>query len=227
MRSCAGSRWSSYAVLTAGRGASHAHHESLRNAFNSSGRSQNASHDLSGHCVTVPTLGALNRRSRLISSSVRRLTEDFGHIARITRLRRPPTRVPHRSGFCGVSDGGRQIGPEVDPSRRAAGLPVSAGADGRGAHREGGRDRVHRAGALSELGRSLLLLLTGHLPFRFALGAIPVQLDLLAPNGVLEMDSARPAAMKAVAWPPNGNRRIGHGGNRARRAYHGYGSGIC
>jgi hypothetical protein len=75
--------------------------------------------------------------------------------------------------------------------------------------------------ALSELGRARLLLLTGHRPFGFALGAIPVQLDLLAPNCVLDMDSARPAAMKAVAWPPNGNRRIGHDENRARRAYHG------
>jgi hypothetical protein len=64
--------------------------------------------------------------------------------------------------------------------------------------------------ALSELGRSRLLLLTGHRPLGFALGAIPVQLDLLAPNCVLDMDSARPAAMKAVAWPPNGNRSIGH-----------------
>ena len=89
------------------------------------------------------------------------------------------------------------------------------------ADREDRRDRVHRTSALSELGRSLLLLLTGHRPFRFALGAIPVQLDLLAPNCVLEMDSARSPAMKAVARPPNGNRRIGHGEKRASRAYHG------
>jgi hypothetical protein len=72
--------------------------------------------------------------------------------------------------------------------------------------------------ALSELGRARLLLLTGHRPFGFALGAIPVQLDLLAPNCLLEMDSARPAAMKAVAWPPNGNRLIGHGEKPSQRS---------
>jgi hypothetical protein len=78
------------------------------------------------------------------------------------------------------------------------------------ADREDRRDCIHREGALSELGRSRLLLLTGHRPFRFALGAIPVQLDPLAPNGVLEMDTARGSAMNAALRPPKRNRRIGH-----------------
>jgi hypothetical protein len=121
------------------------------------------------------------------------------------------------SGFAGPSvqewDSQRPTMPECRPCLYSPSPDqVEARIAKRGGH------RVHRAGAALALGRSGFLFLAGHRPFRFALGAIPVHLDLLAPNCVLEMDSARPAAMKAVAWPPNGNRLMGHGEKPSQRS---------
>jgi hypothetical protein len=62
---------------------------------------------------------------------------------------------------------------------------------------------------------------TRHRPLSLALRTVPVELDLLTANRVLQMDGADSSAVQAKARPPNGNRRIGHGGlEGAAEQYH-------